>query len=70
MKDQPADSQTTDDLAPVYKRLAVKWLMWDRGMTAEAAAVCVEAWPDAAGRFPEAVDGEAHTFIVDECHGR
>ncbi len=62
-----SDTKTTDDLAPVYKRLAVKWLMWDRGMTAEAAAVCVEAWPD-HGRASEAVD--VATFIVDECHGR
>ena len=60
-------SRITEELAPVYRTIAIKWLVWDRGMTAEDAAYVMSKWPD-SGQAAEAVD--VATFIVDECHGR
>lgn len=59
-------TETLADLAPVYQRIAVKWLIFDRGMTVEEAHACVLRWPD-HGNASEAVD--VATFIVEECHG-
>lgn len=59
-------TDTADDLPAVHKRVAIKWLVWDRGMTVEDAAKCIEAWPD-HGRASEAID--VATFIVERCRG-
>jgi hypothetical protein len=60
-------AQSPDDIAPAYRNVAVRWLVWDRGMTIEDAEACIQSWPD-HDKASEAID--VATFIVDECHGR
>lgn len=60
-------TETLADLAPVYQKIAIKWMMWDLGKTADEAKACLEKWPD-HGDASNSVD--VATFIVDECNGR
>jgi hypothetical protein len=60
-------SQTAADLPLDHKRVAVKWLVWEHGMTVDEACSTIEQWP-VSRKASEAVD--VATFIVEECHGR
>jgi hypothetical protein len=64
-------TDTADDLPAPHKRVAIKWLMWEHGMTVEEASTAFDGLPHGATiarARREAID--VATFIVEECHGR
>lgn len=67
MEPKSVKSRTTEQLAPIYRQVAVKWLQWERGMSSNEANDCLGLWP--VDRVAcEAID--VATFVVDNCHGR
>ena len=53
-------------LEAIKKRMAIKWLCWEYGMSGVDAAACVERWPD-HDKASEAVN--VAEFVCDVCWG-
>jgi hypothetical protein len=64
-------AQTAIDLPESHKRVAMRWLEWQHGMTPEEASAAFDGSPHGATISRARRDAiDAATFIVEECHGR
>jgi hypothetical protein len=60
----PSESETAADLPTEHKRIALKWLMFEHGMTVEEAATTIEEPTNAgSGLRDEAIS--VAVFVLD-----